>query len=77
LCAAFGLDPLGAIASGGLIVSVASEAAEGLLALYAGAGVPCAAIGVLTPSGSGMWLERAGQREPLPRYDSDEISRLF
>jgi hydrogenase expression/formation protein HypE len=77
LCAEFKLDPLGAIASGGLIVSVAPEAAEGLLALYAGAGVPCTAIGVLTSPGSGFWLERAGKREPLPRYDSDEISRLF
>ena len=77
LCAAFDLDPLGAIASGGLIVAVAPEAAQGLLALYAREGVPCAAIGVLTPPGSGMWLERAGVRSPLPRYDSDEISRLF
>lgn len=77
LCAAFGLDPLGAIASGGLIVAVAPEAAEGLVSLYAASGIPCAAVGLLTPAGSGLWLERAGQRSPLPRYDSDEISRLF
>lgn len=78
LCTAYGLDPLGAIASGGLIVAVAPEQANSLVKRYQTEGIPCARIGRLVPQEDGIWLERArGERAPLPRYDADEISRIF
>jgi hydrogenase expression/formation protein HypE len=77
LCHAYGLDPLGVIASGALLVSVAPEQSASLLARYAEAGIPCAHIADLVPASEGCTLIDADGRRPLPRYDSDEIARLF
>jgi hydrogenase expression/formation protein HypE len=77
LCADYGLDPLGAIASGALIVSVAAEEAEGLCARYAEAGIPCAYIADLTPREEGLVLVEGGVDKPLPRFDADEITKVF
>jgi hydrogenase maturation factor len=77
LCAEFGLDPLGAIASGGLIVAVAPEHAQALVEAYRRAGIPCAWVADLVPEGEGITMWRQGARVPLPRYDTDEITRIF
>ncbi len=77
LCAEFGLDPLGAIASGGLIVAAEPQAVEGLLCKYAQAGIPCTVIGECVPPEQGLTLLRDGIRRPLPRYDTDEITKVF
>ncbi len=78
LCRTYSLEPLGAIASGGLIVAIDKDQVEGLLERYREAGIPCAQIGKLVPKNEGLWLERAqGERAPLPRYDADEITKIF
>jgi hydrogenase expression/formation protein HypE len=77
LCDEFGLDPLGAIASGGLIVAVAPEQVEALTAAYHKAGIPCAWVADLVPKEEGITMQRGGKRVPLPRYDADEITRIF
>lgn len=77
LCEEYGLDPLGAIASGALIVAVDSAQARGLVEAYAGEGVPCADIGELLPASEGVTIVRGDARHPLPRFDSDEITRIF
>ena len=77
LCAEYGLDPLGAIASGALIVAVADEAADGLMEDYGELGIPCAAIGRVTPGPTGAHIQRDGRHIPLPRYDADEITKVF
>mgnify|MGYP001436873920 CR=1 FL=1 len=77
LCAEYGLDPLGAIASGGLIVAVAPEQAEALCARYAAEGVPCALVADLVPAAAGYTMVRGREVLPLPRFDADEITRVF
>jgi hydrogenase maturation factor len=77
LCAEFGLDPLGAIASGALIVAVAPEAADALQRVYAANGIPCAHVADLVPAEEGVAQVRSGQVLPLPRYDADEITRIL
>jgi len=77
LCAEYGLDPLGAIASGALIVAVDPQCAAGLQATYERAGIPSACIGELLPLREGFYQMRGGQQSPLPRFDSDEITRVF
>ena len=77
LCAEYGLDPLGAIASGALIVAVEPPAVEGLLRRYAEAGIPCALVGELTAPQEGLRMLRDGVCLPLPRYDTDEITKVF
>ncbi len=77
LCRALGLNPLGVIASGALLVAVAPEQAEGLAARYAEAGIPCAHIADLTPAEEGILLCDAQGTRPLPRFDVDEITHIF
>lgn len=77
LCEEFGLNPLGTIASGALLLVVPAESAEAHLDAYARAGMPVAPVGKLVPQNEGMWLMRNGRREPMPRFDSDEIAKLF
>jgi hydrogenase maturation factor len=73
----FGLDPLGTIASGSLLVSVSPEAAEGLVARIREAGPAAAIIGRVTSAADGVRIRRASGKEPLPRFDSDEIAKIF
>jgi len=77
LCREYGLDPLGAIASGALIVAVAPEQADSLLRAYAEARIPCSYVGDLVPSAEGITMIRDGLRQPLPRFDTDEITKVF
>jgi hydrogenase expression/formation protein HypE len=77
LCAEFGLDPLGAIASGALIVAVDEGQTESLLARYRRAQIPAANIGRLTDAESGLRMVRQGQEQPLVQFEVDEITRIF
>lgn len=77
LCAEFGLDPLGTIASGALLLAVPPESVDAHLAAYAEAGVPAVVVGELMPAAEGVWLLRDGEPEPMPRFDSDEIAKIF
>jgi hydrogenase expression/formation protein HypE len=77
LCEAFGLDPLGTIASGSLLLAVAPADAERVAAACRSAGIACAAIGVVTERLDGMVLVEAGRARPLPLFPQDEISKLF
>ena len=77
LCAAYGLDPLGLIASGALLVAVSDDGVEDLLASYREVGIAAACIGHLTRQEEGMRMVRAGVEGPLVRFDVDEITRIF
>ncbi len=77
LCAEFGLDPLGTIASGALLIAVAPEHTHTLLRTYEKAGVRCTRIGCTTPAQAGMRMKSGAVILDLPRFDQDEIARLF
>jgi hydrogenase maturation factor len=77
LCEAYGLDPLGCIASGALLIAMDPLHAGELLAIYENEGIPCAEIGHLVAPEAGVTILRGDAQEPLPRYDVDEIARLF
>ena len=76
-CAAFGLDPLGTIASGGLLAAAAEEDAAEVLALWRGVGKQGQVVGRVLPAGEGVYGVRDGRRMPLPRFDADEIVKLW
>ena len=76
-CAAFGLDPLGTIASGGLLATAAPENVETLLALWREMGRLGQPIGRVLPAEEGVCGLRDGRRVPLPRFDADEIVKLW
>jgi hydrogenase maturation factor len=75
VCAALGLDPLGLIASGALLVGVRPGAAPRVLRACAGAGLPAAVVGRL--GGEGFWQRTSAGRAPLPEFEVDEIARFF
>jgi hydrogenase maturation factor len=77
LCREFGLDPLGTIASGALLLALAPTDAGVLLHALARGGIDAAFIGRVVPRDAGVVLTRQGQAAPLPRFDQDEITRLF
>ncbi|MDI7275264.1 MAG: AIR synthase family protein [Anaerolineae bacterium] len=77
LCDAFGLDPLGLIASGALLVAVAPADLPALEAAYRQAGIRWAHIGSVVPREEGLRYTAAGREAPLPRFDRDELTRLL
>ena len=77
LCEAFGLDPLGTIASGSLLLAVAPDDAPGVIAACRGAGVECASIGRVTDASQGVSLVTGGHARPMPTFPQDEITRIF
>ena len=77
LCREFGLDPLGTIASGALLLALAPTDAGIVLHALAREGIDAAFIGRVVPREAGVVLTRGGRPGPLPRFDQDEITRLF
>ncbi len=77
LCAFYGLDPLGVIASGALLIVVDPDRAEPLAAHLDEAGIPVAEIGSVQPSGFGIRIRSQGEIADLPVFDRDEIGKVF
>jgi hydrogenase expression/formation protein HypE len=77
LCQQLGLDPLGLIASGALLLAVAPEDAGTILAALEEAGIAAARIGRVVERKRGIVLQSKAGEQPLPRFERDEIARLF
>jgi hydrogenase expression/formation protein HypE len=78
LCQQFGLNPLGAISSGALLLTLAVEAASDLMREYAKAGIQARVIGEIVPPGVGLQLqEEEGDARLLPEFVVDEITKLY
>ncbi len=76
ICGALELDPLGIIASGALLMSVASDTASAIIDALAGAGIAGYVIGEVTKE-PGVTLSNGATSRPLPQFARDEIARLF
>ena len=72
----FSIDPLGALASGSLIVCCRPEYARAILAAWDKAGIAGANIGTTTSS-QGLNLYRDGKQTPMPEFKTDEITKAF
>jgi hydrogenase expression/formation protein HypE len=77
LCREFGLDPLGTLASGALLLTVDERAAEALSEALASRGYPSAIIGRVTSPGDGLVAMRAGEHVPWPEFSADEVTAIF
>jgi hydrogenase maturation factor len=77
MCEALGLDPLGLIASGALLLACPRREAAAVLQAWRGAGLQGAAIGEVLPAGEGCVLVDGREERPLPRFARDEIARVF
>lgn len=78
MCRHLGLDPLGLIGSGSLLIAARADRAEPIVARLAEAGIAAAAVGELVPPEDGRMLRAAdGALAPLPEFARDELARLF
>jgi hydrogenase maturation factor len=77
LCRIYGLDPLGTIASGALLMAVPAEEALRIQQALQVNDIACAAIGRIVPPSEGVLFDDGSMVQPLPQFISDEITKLF
>lgn len=77
LCEEYHLDPLGVIASGSLLVAVDPAYVTRILHAWEACGIAGAVIGHLVSPQEGVSLIQDGVKKALPRFDRDEIAKLF
>jgi hydrogenase expression/formation protein HypE len=77
LCRHLGLNPLGLIASGSLLLAVAPEDAPLVTEACLREGIDCTLIGHATEPNGDCVLQTPEGPMPLPRFDQDEITRVF
>jgi hydrogenase maturation factor len=77
LCAHYGLDPLGLIASGSLVIALAIEDAQKVVDALASERISVTAIGEVVPADEGLALVVKGEAHDLPRFEPDEVARLL
>lgn len=77
ICQTFDMDPLGAIASGALLLTVKPESKNDIIAALAGAGTPAAEIGAVVSGVPQVLMPHQGKVHNLPRFDRDEIGKVY
>ena len=77
LCEAFGLDPLGTIASGALLMTLAPAEAGVVIHALARESIDCHFIGQVVPREQGVTLMDGAKQTPMPIFPQDEITKLF
>ncbi len=78
LCLDFRMNPLGAIASGALIICADPRRESAILSRLARAGIAAARIGTIVPEREGVrMVEDKGRSRPVPKFCVDEIARVL
>ena len=77
ICKHLGLDPLGLLSSGALLVAVHPGNRAEVEAAAARAHIPIAHIGRLVPRDEGIHAVGGGMTSPLARFDADEVTRAL
>ncbi|HHL39134.1 MAG TPA: hypothetical protein ENJ37_01370 [Deltaproteobacteria bacterium] len=72
-----GLDPMGSIASGALLIAAEPGQAEAIAKGLRSARIRVAAIGRVTRKRDGVMMRRGGRLGALPLFERDELARLF
>jgi hydrogenase expression/formation protein HypE len=74
---ALGIDPLGMLASGSLLIATRPEGVPRIVHDIEAAGIPVSAVGRLTDDPREASLIVRGSRQPLPEFAVDEVARLL
>ena len=77
ICRLLGIDPLGLIGSGSLLLTCRPADSEALEAGILANGVPVARIGEVLEAGEGIEALRCGRQIDWPVFAVDELTRLF
>jgi hydrogenase expression/formation protein HypE len=74
---ALGIDPLGMLASGSLLIATRPEGVSRIVHDIEAAGIPVRVVGRLTDDPQEASLIFGGNRQPLPEFAVDEVARLL
>jgi hydrogenase expression/formation protein HypE len=77
LCEAYGLDPLGTIASGALLITLDPAEAGIVIHALARESIDCHFIGQVVERAQGVTLVEGTRSWPMPVFAQDEITRLL
>ena len=77
ICDALGLDPLGLIASGALLVAVDPGDAPAVVGALNAGGIDARVIGRADAATDGVTLRSGGEPGPMPVFERDELARHF
>jgi hydrogenase maturation factor len=77
ICDRLGLDPLGLIASGALLITLPPARTDALVKALGEAGAAATAIGRVLPASEGLCAIGVGRRGPLPEFERDEVARFL
>ena len=77
LCQAAELDPLGLLASGGLLATLPPEQSSAAVVALESAGIPAQIIGRVIAPEQGVLLHTSQGVEPLPTFPRDELARFL
>jgi len=77
ICNFFHIDPFGVIASGALLISAEPSSSEEIMKALRSKGIDCFHIGVVKEKSEGLIMIKDSRKLPLPRFDQDEISKIF
>ena len=77
ICRALGLDPLGLLASGCLVIALPRRETQGLLSALDAEGIRAWEIGEVTDMEHGVLLKGQQGLRPMPTFERDELARYF
>ncbi len=76
ICEVFGLDPLGLIASGSLLIACDARDGDVIAARLHEAGIAASIIGEAVDPAAGIQMVSEGRIRRIPRYDQDELTKI-
>ena len=77
VCEALGLDPLGLLASGALLITLPTADIPGLLTSLEGEGINGFEIGTMIEAAEGLQMVEFHGETPLPEFSRDELARYM
>ncbi|MFC1937455.1 AIR synthase family protein [Chloroflexota bacterium] len=77
ICDSLGLNPLGLLASGALVITLPSSQTAGLLQTLANADIKASVIGRVVGAEEGLKLLTATGIRDLPQFERDELARFL
>jgi len=77
ICRVFEINPLAAIASGALLLTVPAKQAGSTCRALEIEGIACSEIGKIKPGKGKVWIDQGGKVSLLKYPERDEIARVF
>ena len=77
LCIEYGLDPLGTITSGSLVLTADPENSQKVLEAYLKSGISASVIGRVEERSFGIKIIKDGKMTDLTWSEKDEITKIF